>query len=201
LSKVIIGLTGPTGAGKSTVAKEFKKLGCAVIDADSVARIAVTKEKCLSELKSEFGNDIVGKDGILNRRLLAQRAFSSEKSSMRLNEITHPVIVKLVSKQIDYYKNSDAKAIIIDAALLFESGADAICDTVIAVTAPLDIRIQRIINRDSITPEFAKARIGAQHENSYYTQKSQYCFEGSIPLKDIPYKLRRLLEKIIGEFA
>lgn len=79
MNKPIIGLTGPTGAGKSTVAADFLALGCGVIDCDQVAReVTNSNKECLVQLQAEFGEDILDEQGVLNRRLLAQRAFSSE---------------------------------------------------------------------------------------------------------------------------
>lgn len=200
MNKLVIGLTGPTGAGKSTVAQAFERAGCKIIDADLVARQAVTDEKCLAALKAEFGNDIV-QDGALNRHLLAQRAFSSEKGAAELNTITHPVIMDMVNNQIASIQASGAKAIVLDAALLFESGADSLCDTTVAVTAPVEIRLNRIMGRDGISKELAEARIGAQKENSYYNERAQYRLDGAMNRDDIQAAVNRLLEQIIGDYT
>ncbi len=95
----IIGLTGQTGAGKSTAAKFMSELSCAVIDADSVSRRTAQKDSpCLKRLAQEFGGDIINKDGSCNRRLLAQRAFSSDENTERLYSVTHPYIVGEIKK-------------------------------------------------------------------------------------------------------
>jgi dephospho-CoA kinase len=202
LSKVVIGLTGPTGAGKSTVAAALENAGCKIIDADRVAREVVTYPECIAELKAEYGADIVDGNEI-NRRFLAQRAFASSKSSARLNEITHPKIMNEVIRQIDLFQQNGAieeKAIILDAALLFESGADRLCDTTIVVTAPLELRLNRIIKRDSIPVDLAQARIGAQHDNAYYIERAKYVFDGAISMDSAPAQARKLLECILGDF-
>jgi len=199
LDKIVIGLTGPTGAGKSTVAAAFEKAGCIIIDADVIARQAVTNADCIASLKAEYGNDIISEDGGLNRRLLAQRAFSNPQSAARLNEITHPIIINQIIQQIAVYQQSGAKVIVLDAALLFESGADSLCTATVAVTAPVEVRLGRIMNRDSISLELAKARIGAQQENFYYHKRAQYFFDGSTDSNNIQTEANRLLEKIIGD--
>ena len=200
MNKLVIGLTGPTGAGKSTVAEAFEKAGCKTIDADLVARQAVTDEKCLADLKAAFGNDIE-KNGTLDRRLLARRAFSSEKGAAKLNAVTHPVIMDEVKKRIAQYQPSGARAILLDAALLFESGADSLCNTTVAVTAPVEIRLNRIMSRDGISKELAEARIGAQKENSYYNERARYRLDGTMNRDNIQAAVNQLLEQIIGDYS
>lgn len=200
MNKLVIGLTGPTGAGKSTVAEAFEKAGCKIIDADLVARKAVTDEKCLADLKAAFGNDIE-KNGTLNRQLLARRAFSSEKGAAKLNAVTHPVIMNEVKKRIAQYQTSGARAILLDAALLFESGADSLCNTTVAVTAPVEIRLNRIMSRDGISKGLAEARIGAQKENSYYNERARYRLDGEMNRDNIQAAVNQLLEQIIGDYS
>lgn len=199
MSKIVIGLTGPTGAGKSTVAAALEKAGCVIIDADLIARQAVTNQDCITALKNEFGNDIIGENGSLDRHLLAQRAFSNAQSAAKLNEITHPVIMKEIIRRIALFQLSVARAIVVDAALLFESGADSLCTTTVAVTAPNDLRLSRIMNRDSIPLQLAEARIGAQQENTYYSERAQFVYDGATDLNDIQTRANQLLEQIIGD--
>ena len=199
MNKPVIGLTGPTGAGKSTVAQALKDLGCMVIDADRIAHEVVNQPECASELAREFGSDLIFPDGSLNRKLLGIRAFSTRQKTDRLNEITHPRILGEVLRQIEAGKAGSAKAVILDAPLLFESEADRFCDAVIAVTAPADVRLGRIMQRDSIPAQLAQARIRAQHDEMYYKERAKYSFDGSLPIHLIPESARNLLEKIFGD--
>ncbi|HEX3040196.1 MAG TPA: dephospho-CoA kinase [Caproiciproducens sp.] len=197
---MVIGLTGPTGAGKSTVAAAWEKAGCTVVDADKIAREAVLQPACVAELKAEFGDDIADEKGNLDRRLLAKRAFCSSQKTEKLNAITHPKIMEEVTERISLLQQGRAKAIILDAPLLFESGADRLCDTAVAVTAPVEIRRNRIMARDSIPAELAMERIGAQHENSYYSGRAAYVFDGSVNLGSVSAGAQELLERILGEY-
>ncbi|WP_411678104.1 dephospho-CoA kinase [Caproicibacter sp.] len=197
--KPVIGLTGPTGAGKSTVAAVFQKLGCAVIDADLLAREAVQNAECLAELKEEFGADLVNADGQLDRRLLAKRAFADPAKTRRLNQITHPVILKETVRRIQELQSGDSVAVILDAPLLFESGADSLCDTSVAVTAPAESRLKRIMNRDGLSEEAAKERMSAQNPNEFYEKRAGHVFSGSTGYDILEASVSCLLKQILGE--
>lgn len=199
MNSLIIGLTGPSGAGKSTVAAAFEKAGCKIIDADRIARETVANPDCIAALKAEYGSDIVFEDGSLNRHLLASRAFSNPQSTQRLNEITHPVILNEIVRRIAFFQQNGVETIVLDAPLLFESGADSLCTVTVAVTAPENIRLNRIMNRDAISIELAKTRIGAQHTDEYYCKRANYFFDGSGEPKDVELKTRQLLQKIMGD--
>lgn len=199
MDKPVIGLTGPTGAGKSTVAAAFAGLGCAVVDADALAREAAGEPACLSALAEAFGRDVLRADGTLDRRKLAGRAFSNPEQTALLNRITHPFIFRHALRRIAELKKSDAAAVVIDAALLFESGADSLCDTTVAVAAPDDTRLRRIMARDGIPKELAAARMGAQNPNEYYESRAAYVFDGRTGYAALEKEAALLLRQILGE--
>lgn len=170
----VIGLTGPTGSGKSTVAAEAKKLGMAVIDCDAVAKEVVGGNRCvLSKLASAFGKDII-RDKKLDRKLLAARAFSDEKSTELLNAITLPPICKKIKSLISQYKKDGAKAVLLDAPTLYESGTDSLCDGVIAVLSSRENRKARIIGRDGLSEADADIRLSASKPDGYYTSRTKF---------------------------
>ena len=176
----VIGLTGPTGAGKSTVAAAFRKLGCAVVDADRTARLVTDRPECLARLQEAFGRGIVEPDGHLSRKELARRAFSSPENTRLLNEITHPAIVSACREQVEQAQSSgECRAVILDAPLLFESGTQHLCDATVAVITPDDSRRKRIMARDGISEDAARRRMAAQHDNVYYRRNAGYTFDGS----------------------
>lgn len=183
-----IGLTGQTGAGKGYVGKYLKELGFNVIDCDAYARRLTEKgSPLLKVLAKEFGNDII-KGGELDRKLLAKRAFQSEEKKKRLNEIMHPAILSKCSEDASF-------PAVLDAPQLFESGGDRLCTKVIAVTAPEEIRLKRITQRDSISEEAAKLRMNAQLGEDYYIEHSDFTVINDG--RDIKSQIDRILEAII----
>ncbi len=182
----IIGLTGPTGAGKSTAADTMKELGCYVIDADKVAREALAKDSdCLKMLAKSFGYDIIDSEGCCRRKLLAQRAFADAGKTEMLNKITHPWIIRRIEEYITLYRQHSDGWIVIDAPLLYESGGDALCEKVIAVTAPHAVRLERIMQRDSLTEKEALLRMKAQKDSTFYTAKADVVIDGARPLEEV----------------
>ena len=184
-----IGLTGQTGAGKSTISKFAEKMDCKIINADKVAREVMKKNsECLKRLAEIFGSDIINIDGSLNRKLLAQRAFG----------ITHPAIISKVKEYIDMY-SKESDMIIFDAPQLFESGGNEMCDKIIAVIAPADVRVQRIISRDGISEQEALLRIHAQHDENFYISKSDYIIDGSQTLESVQKQFEEIMKKVMEE--
>lgn len=169
----IYGLTGKTGAGKSTVASLLSEKGFYIIDGDLIARHITDKGKpALKELAAAFGEDILSEDGSLNRRELAKRAFADRKSTQLLNSITHPKIYGECVAEIKKAEETGFKKALIDAAALLESECRSLCGRIIVVTAPEEIRLERILHRDSITREEALRRMSAQREDEYYLSQA-----------------------------
>lgn len=192
--RFIIGLTGQTGAGKSTVAKILEENGLFIINADSVAREVVEKgEPTLLKLANSFGDDILNSDGTLNRKLLASRAFSSRENTDLLNSITHPAITERIRLKIFQAFENGEKAVVIDAPQLFESGENEMCDIIVTVAAPLEIRLHRIMNRDGVTEDEAALRINAQLSEEYYIKNSDIVIR-NFP----PYELKNETEKLLN---
>ncbi|MGN1193974.1 MAG: dephospho-CoA kinase [Acutalibacteraceae bacterium] len=163
------GLTGKSGSGKTTVAKLLCEKGFYVVDGDVLARKAVEKgSPVLKKLADFFGDDILLPDGTLDRRKTAERAFSTFENTKKLNEITHGEIDRLFSLEIEKAKKAGYENCIFDAAALLESPSKDRCDKIIVVTAPLEIRLKRILSRDSITEQEAMRRIKAQRDDEYY---------------------------------
>lgn len=162
-----IGLTGGTGSGKGHICKYLKAKGFNIIHSDLVAREVVQKgSPLLEKLAAEFGGDII-KDGELDRALLAKRAFADKAQTAKLNSIMHPAIISRCEELA-------GGLTVLDAPQLFEAHAESKCYKIIAVTAPADLRLQRITERDGITQEQALRRISVQFDDEYYKKHSDF---------------------------
>lgn len=193
---LILGLTGKTGSGKSTVASCLKEKGCYIIDGDVIARqITERGSEVLPILQKAFGEDILDETGELIRKLLAQRAFSSKENTALLNSITHPVIKKRSEDEITKAENLGYKTALIDAAALLDSDCKELCDKMIVVTAPEEIRLERILARDGITNEQAVTRIKAQKSDEYYLSHADIIIR-NYPPYDLQTELLKLEELI-----
>ena len=193
MKKIFIGLTGQTGAGKSTVCEMAEGLSCSVINADKVAREVMGKNSdCLKRLAEFFGSDIILPDGNCNRKLLAKRAFASRENTDILNSITHPAIIERVREYIDIY-SKESDIIIFDAPQLFESGGDKICDRIISVVAPFEVRLERIMSRDGISKEDALLRMNVQYDEEFFRSKSDYIIDGSQSIEQVKYQFKKII--------
>lgn len=195
---LILGVTGQTGAGKSTVCEALKKNGAAVINADTVAReVTAAGSPCLDKLAKTFGNDILDENGCLKRAVLAKKAFADAQSTEMLNSITHPFIIEKTKEYIHKLMNKYYDVIVFDAPQLFESGGDALCDRIIAVAAPENVRKERIMHRDNIDESAAMQRIKAQHESSYYTDRADLVIDGTLSPDKTAQAVLRFTESLI----
>lgn len=168
-----IGLTGPTGAGKSTVAAHFAAAGIPIVDADKAARqVTAPGSPTLAVLADAFGEDVLSADGILDRAVLAARAFSTPENTEKLNAITHPAILEVMKKELDALEAAGEKAAVIDAPLLFEANLDSVCDLTVAVLASKEVRLVRILSRDEITEQAALRRMAAQPDEQFYLERA-----------------------------
>ena len=174
----VLGLTGPTGAGKGAVSAVFlRRYGIPAIDTDRVYHaLLVPPSACLNELVTAFGSEILTSDGYLDRPALSKIVFSDpsrEKQSL-LNRITHKFVLDRTSELVEEYRRGGAPAVLVDAPLLYESGYDAKCDAVIAVIASEPIRKKRIMERDHLSEERAVARLNMQKPDNFYIDRAQY---------------------------
>jgi len=195
--KKLVGLTGKTGAGKSTVSALLKEKGAYIIDGDIVARnVLVENVALLNELKKEFGDGILNRDGTLNRRALAKEAFSTPEKTELLNSIMHPAINDAIFREAET-AFSDYDVVIVDAAAIIESGFTQKSDYLIVVHAPVEIRKERIIQRDGISEEDALIRINGQKEDDFYLDEADFVFNNFEPY-DIGEQLSQLEKELFN---
>ena len=164
----VVGLCGRSGSGKGYVSSRFFECGIPSIDTDRVYRESVLSGPCLCEIVSEFGDSVLNEEGRLDRRSLAAIVFAPgcEEKLVRLNEITHKYILQETLKLIERYEAEGHRSVIIDAPVLFESGFDKICDLKVCVTAPREVSVMRICERDSRSREEAERRLDSQIDES-----------------------------------
>lgn len=170
----IIGLTGGIGSGKTTIAHHFHSLGVPIYIADDAAKEVMQEKSIIESLKYSFGDSIFEGEQ-LNRGALASIVFNDSDKLAQLNSIVHPVVRAHFDNWIQNHQS--AIYIIYEAAILFESGNYKKCDQVICVTAPLDIRIQRILGRDDTDLEAIQKRINSQWTDEQRINKSDYIIE------------------------
>ena len=191
---LIVGLTGPTGAGKSSLNETAKELGFKVIDCDKVARVAVEKGRAgyLALIKA-FGEEILNPDGTINRKELAKRAFSSTQGTELLNKTLLPHIVELIKGEMDCDK------VLLDAPTLFESGVDKMCAATIAVLADREIRLVRIMERDLIESEAAILRMNAGKPDEFYLENADYTVYNNGQTDEFKNEFAGILKNILKE--
>ena len=172
---LIVGLTGPSGAGKGVVASLFATHGIPSVDTDKVYHdLLVPPSACLDELTARFGTDILSPDGTLNRGALAALVFSPGHGEelADLNAITHRHILAQTRKLLAAYESEGAPAVLVDAPQLFESGFDKECNLILSVLAPYEVRLARIMARDGLSEERARARLSAAHTDEFFRERS-----------------------------
>lgn len=200
----VIGLTGQSGAGKGEVCRILSEYGIKSIDTDEVYHgLLIPPSECIDELATFFGTQILDENGAVNRKVLASIVFASENQDKleALNRITHKFILGETEKMIRMFENEGYRAVAVDAPLLFESGFDKKCDTVISVTAPYETRLERIIKRDGIDRERAAARLRSQKSECFYVENSDYIISNDGNTDDLKRQTETVVRKILGTVA
>ena len=175
-----LGITGRSGCGKSTVTAALRAHGVPCVDADQTAReVLAPGSPCLAAVLQAFGADLL-RGGVLDRRALADRAFATPEGTRRLSALTQPEIVRRVAEAREAARRSGAWLFAVDAAVLIGSAFEKECDRVLVVTAPFAASVQRICQRDGISPEMAARRLSAQRSEQELCARADYviCNDG-----------------------
>ena len=171
---MIIGITGGTGCGKTTLLDIIRDFGGKVLDCDAIYhQLLQTDRKMLADIGSRFPG--VVEEGALNRKKLGAIVFSDPDALLDLNAITHAAVKQEVLRQLA----ENHPLVAIDAIGLFEGGLAEMCDVTVAVTAPEELRVQRLMQRDGITEDYARSRIQAQHKDDWFRERCTYTLENS----------------------
>lgn len=197
LDVLVVGLTGQTGAGKSTVSKVFSDNGFAIINADLISRKVVEKgTKCLEEIVDIFKDSILNSDGTLNRKALGNIVFTDKTKLEMLNTIIYPYITSEILNEIKHLSDSGKKLVLLDAPTLFESHADDFCEIIISVLSDEEIREERIIKRDGLTKKQANDRMNSQLDAEYFASHSDYVIENNDTLESLSSISKEVSDKI-----
>jgi len=169
---MIIGITGGTGCGKTTLLNLIREQGALVLDCDQIYHALLRSD---AEMRSAIDARFPGvvENGILNRKKLGALVFANDQALLDLNAITHGAVKREVLRQLEAKPALAA----IDAIGLFEGGLAELCDVTVAVTAPEDVRIRRLMARDGISESYARSRISAQHSDRWFRERCDCTLE------------------------
>ena len=171
---MIIGITGGTGCGKTTLLKVIAEKGGLILDCDAIYhQLLATDASLLNAIENRFPGTV--EDGQLHRKKLGAVVFSDKSALLDLNKITHSAIKEEVLRRLE----SRPKLAAIDAIALFEGGLAELCGITVAVTAPAEVRVQRLMKRDSISENYARSRIAAQHDEAWFRQRCDWILENN----------------------
>lgn len=194
---LVIGLTGGIASGKSTVSQMIKEKGIRVVDADIIAKEAVSKgSPALHQIVQTFGEEVLQPNGELNRQQLGAIIFSDEEKRKKLNAIVHPEVRKEMLKQRDEGVSNNETFVVLDIPLLFESKLEGLVDRIIVVYTTPELQLSRLMNRNDLSEEEALNRIHSQQSLEEKCQKADRVIENT---KDLAF-IRKQLENILNEW-
>lgn len=192
----VIGLTGGTGSGKSVVSKGLAEAGAVIVDADKIAHEIIWKgEPAYHEIVEYYGTGILDAEGNIIRKKLGEIVFNDKEKLAFLNQCTHKYITAEVKRQIAAAKAEGiATAIIVDAPLLLEAKLETVCDLVWVVYADPEVRARRVMDRDGISYELAKARISNQKSWEEYKSAASAVIDNSKDLSHLKEQISEILK-------
>ena len=188
---MIIGITGGTGCGKTTLLNLIADQGGLILDCDAIYHeLLISDRKMLQAIDARFPG--VVEEGILNRKKLGGIVFSDKAALEDLNHITHAAVKTEVLRRLENAPELAA----IDAIGLFEGGLAPLCDVTVAITAPEEMRVQRLMLRDGISKDYAESRIRAQHDENWFRKKCDYILVNDGNLDDFQTKCLAFLHTL-----
>lgn len=188
---MIIGITGGTGCGKTTLLRVIQDMGGLVLDCDEIYhRLLSTDADLLRAIEKRFSGTV--RHGKLDRKALGCIVFADKVALEDLNRITHGAVKREVMRLLE----SEPKLAAIDAIALIESGLSELCDVTVAVTAPEEVRVRRLMQRDSISEDYARKRIGAQHTDGWFREHCDHVLENDSDLAGFEAKCIAFLKNL-----
>ena len=188
---MIIGITGGTGCGKSTLLKLLESKGCLCMDCDAIYHALLAQDKgLLDSIERRFPGTV--ENGQLNRKKLGSVVFSDSAALSDLNKITHSAVKEEVLRRLE----EKPKLAAIDAIALHEGGLHSLCDTTVAILAPEEMRIARLMEREGISRQYAKSRIAAQHTDEWFRSHCDHVLENNDSLEAFQTKCLAFLASL-----
>jgi dephospho-CoA kinase len=192
----VLGVVGGVASGKSAVADAFAQRGAVILDADQVGHEILREPEVIAAFRQRWGDEVIGPDGQIVRREVARRVFGDGDAAARerefLNSISHPRIRQRLHNRVEAQRALGTQLVVIDAALLFETGWDKLCDGVVFVDAPQEVRRQRALSRGWTAEQFA-AREASQWPIKQKKSRANWVIDNSGPLPDLPGQVDRVL--------
>ena len=192
----VIGLVGGVAAGKSFVAAQFEKLGCAVVDADRLTDDLLREPATRQALGKRFGKEIFTPSGEVDRRRLADLAFADREALEALNSLMHPELCARIRLAIDAARRQDIPAVILDAALILEKRLDRLCDYVVYIRASEEVRRTRAQESRGWPPAEVARREAAQVSLKAKRERADYIIEINTSPERTPEQIRRILARV-----
>lgn len=199
---LIVGLTGGIVGGKSTIASMFKDLGAKIIDADKLGHSVILPHRpAWKKIVNLFGKDILRNNLTIDREKLGKTVFTNQTLLKKLNEITHPEIIKMIKKEIDLVKNTthnQGKILIIDAALIYEAKIDRLMDKIVVVYINEDEQVKRLTERNNLSKEEALQRIKSQIPMKEKVKMADYVIDNSSSLNKTKKQVEKIWEELMS---
>lgn len=194
--QLVLGITGGSGSGKSQVCKLLASMGAYIIDADEIGHQVTAREDVLREIMVAFGPGVIKEDGTLNRKVLGEMVFSSKEALDTLNVITHKKIYDEIEKALG---ESNSEIVAIDAAVLKQTRLKNLCDFIVAVVAPINQRVKRIMQRDYLSEERALERINSQPTDAQYAHGVDFVILNNGNVENLNRRVIEIFETIRDE--
>ena len=193
----IVAITGQTGCGKSTLSQYYSSKGYTVIDCDKVAKEIRSLTDCQIRLAEEFGFDIIS-EGVIDTKLLSQRAFATPEKLQRLTDITHPFIEKEILSRAEAAFEKGREYVFVDGAVIIGGIVEKHCDKFIIVVVEREKQRTRIMNRDGITQQQADARLNGQISYSDMLKKADYVINNNTAVENLILQGELVLRQLTG---
>ncbi|MEJ5258931.1 MAG: dephospho-CoA kinase [Anaerohalosphaeraceae bacterium] len=191
----VIGLLGGIGAGKSTAARCFERLGCGRIDADSIAHEVLDEPAIRDQIRHAFGGEVFSPDGRIDRRRLASAVFDSAEKVQRLNGIVHPAVLARCEALLEDYRRQ-GKPVVVDMPLLAEVGWDRRCDVLVFVDCPQEIRVQRTRQKRQLEAGEQKKRENFQISLDKKKQRAHYILSNHSDESELAKQVEKVFSAI-----